>query len=124
MLVVYTFRPSSSVAPSLFTLRCSGCPFFSGQIHVACTDCPIERVTVLLLDLAVRTDVAERRDWIGLRMIEHLSLVPKMQTVNRQLTIKQYQPAIQPISVTPAATIQPIATVVTGSNVKDDYESA
>jgi hypothetical protein len=47
-----------------------------------------------------------------------------MQTVNRQLTIKQYQPAIQPISVTPAATIQPIATVVTGSNVKDDYESA
>jgi hypothetical protein len=46
-----------------------------------------------------------------------------MQTANRGLTIKQYQPAIQPISVTPAATIQPIATVVTGSNVKDDYES-
>ena len=50
------------------------------------------------------------------------SLVPQMQTVNRGLTIKQYQPTIQPISVTPATTIQPIATVVTGSNVKDDYE--
>ena len=47
-----------------------------------------------------------------------------MQTANRGLTIKQYQPTIQPISVTPATTIQPIATVVTGSNVKDDYERA
>lgn len=54
----------------------------------------------------------------------NLSLVPQMQTTNRGLTIKQYQPTIQPISVTPATTIQPIATVVTGSNVKDDYESA
>ena len=50
------------------------------------------------------------------------SLAPQMQTPNRGLTIKQYQPTIQPISVTPATTIQPIATVVTGSNVKDDYE--
>ena len=47
-----------------------------------------------------------------------------MQAANRGLTIKQYQPTIQPISVTPATTIQPIATVVTGSNVKDDYERA
>ena len=53
-----------------------------------------------------------------------LSLAPQMQTPNRGLTIKQYQPTIQPISVTPATTIQPIATVVTGSNVKDDYERA
>jgi hypothetical protein len=53
-----------------------------------------------------------------------VTLAPQMQTANRGLTIKQYQPAIQPISVTPATTIQPIATVVTGSNVKDDYERA
>ena len=50
--------------------------------------------------------------------------LPQMQTATRGLTIKQYQPAIQPISVTSGATLQPIATVVTGSNVKDDYESA
>jgi len=47
-----------------------------------------------------------------------------MQTATRGLTIKQYQPTIQPISVTPATTGQLITTVVTGSNVKDDYESA
>ena len=53
-----------------------------------------------------------------------LSVASQMQTPNRGLTIKQYQPTIQPISVTPATSIQPIATVVTGSNVKDDYERA
>jgi hypothetical protein len=53
-----------------------------------------------------------------------LSPASQMQAANRALTIKHYQPTTQPISVTPAATIQPIATVVTGSNVKDDYESA
>ena len=61
---------------------------------------------------------------LEISIISLLPLAPQMQTVNRGLTIKQYQPTIQPISVTPATTIQPIATVVTGSNVKDDYERA
>lgn len=75
---------------------------------------------------SVSSPATEQRSGLGLGTIDNsdlLSVAPQMQAANRGLTIKQYQPAIQPISVTPAATIQPIATVVTGSNVKDDYES-
>lgn len=113
--------PIPLIPAAFFSLLSSTFSYAYGPTHTACTSYP--------LDLCNHTSVLAEEQWMKWdsersKPASDLSLPPQMQTVNRGLTIKQYQPTIQPISLTPATTIQPIATVVTGSNVKDDYERA